>query len=240
MNVNPSEIERIVREVLSSLTAPHLASATANSSQAVATTTAASVSLRESVIGLEALRGVPSEVTAIQVSSKAVVTPAARDWLRDRGVAITRGGEITTKPASATTSPVIAQPANASVAQALPRLFIAGAVDWLPGLSKQLCPKQTKLADRVADDASVVRAIAVAIRSGYRSGLALVEAPHSALWQSARDDMLRPAVVSQWSDLAEIFREVPVNLLIVPSKRWGIAGAANIARRFLVHVGSQS
>jgi hypothetical protein len=240
VNVNPSEIERIVREVLKSMAAPVLAPALANANQSIATTQPNSVSLRESVIGLEALRGIPAGATAIQVSSKAVVTPAARDWLRDRGVTIARGGSIATKPAVATASAVTAQPANTSVATSMPRLFIAGAVDWLPGLSKQLCPKQTKVADRVADDASVVRAIAVAIRSGHRSGLALVDAPHSTLWQSARDDLLRPAVVSQWSDLAEIFREVPVNLLIVPSKRWGVAGAANIARRFLVHVGSQS
>ncbi len=240
MNVNPSEIERIVREVLKSMAASPLAPALANTNQSIANTHPDPVSLRESVIGLEALRGIPSGSTLIQVSSKAVVTPAARDWLRERGVAIARGGAIATKPAVATASTVTAQPENTSVSTSMPRLFIAGAVDWLPGLSKQLCPKQTKVADRVADDASVVRAIAVAIRSGHRSGLALVDAPHSALWQSARDDMLRPAVVSQWSDLAEIFREVPVNLLIVPSKRWGVAGAANIARRFLVHVGSQS
>lgn len=240
MNVNPSEIERIVREVLSSMAASPLASATADSNQTIAIAPSSSVSLRESVIGLEALRGVPSGITAIQVSSKAVVTPAARDWLRDRGVAITRGGENAAKPSVAATSTVVAPQANPSGATVLPRLFIAGAVDWLPGLSKQLCSKQTKVAERVADDASVVRAIAVAIRSGHRSGLALVDAPYSALWQSARDDLLRPAVVSQWSDLVEIFREVPVNMLIVPSKRWGIAGAANIARRFLVHVGSQS
>lgn len=240
MNVTPSEIERIVREVLSSMAASQLAPAIANNNHAIASALSASISLRESVIGLETLRGIPSGVTAIQVASKAVVTPAARDWLRDRGVSISRSGENATKPSVAATSTASVQTANTSVETALPRLFIAGAVDWLPGLAKQLCPKQTKVAERVADDASVVRAIAVAIRSGHRSGLALVDAPHSALWQAARDDLLRPAVVSQWSDLAEIFREVPVNLLILPSKRWGVAGAANIARRFLVHIGSQS
>lgn len=239
MNVTPSEIERIVREVLSSMTASQLATSTTGTFPATASAASASVSLRDSVIGLEALRGIPSGVTSIQVASKAVVTPAARDWLRERGIAIARG-DVANKPAVAATSTEIAQQSNTPVPTVSPRLFIAGAVDWLPGLSKQLCPKQTKVAERVADDASVVRAIAVAIRSGHRSGLALVDAPYSALWQSARDELLRPAVVSQWSDLAEIFREVPVNLLILPSKRWGVAGAANIARRFLVHVGSQS
>lgn len=240
MNVNPSEIERIVREVLKSMAAPQSIPATANATPSTASAQYTPISLRESVIGLEALRAIPSGAALIQVSSKAVVTPAAKDWLRERGMAIARGGEIATQTSNASIAAALPSAAALSSAAALPRLFIAGAVDWLPGLSKQLCPKQTKVADRVADDASVVRAIAVAVRSGYRSGLALVDAPHSALWQSARDDMLRPAVVSQWSDLADIFREVPVNLLIVPSKRWGVAGAANIARRFLVHVGSQS
>jgi hypothetical protein len=120
------------------------------------------------------------------------------------------------------------------------RLFIAGTVDWLPGLARQLCPKQSHISERSPDDASAIRAIASALRAGHRSGIAIVQSPYSALWQSARDEMLRPAVVSQWSELNEIFREVPVNLLIIPATRWSVAGAANVARRFLDHLRSQS
>lgn len=240
MNITASEIERIVRDVLKSMASSELVLATANPLQSTVSSPKAAVSLGDAVIGLEALRAIPTGITSIQVPSQAVVTPAARDWLRDRGVSLARGTAMSAKPVPVVASATIPQVANPSTPPSPARLFIAGAVDWLPGLSKQLCPKQSRIAERVADDASAVRAIAVAIRSGYRSGLALVDAPHSALWQAARDELMRPAVVSQWSDLAEIFREVPVNLLIVPSKRWGIAGTANIARRFLVHVGSQS
>jgi len=43
-------------------------------------------------------------------------------------------------------------------------------------------------------------------------------------------------LISQWSDLAEVFREVPTNMLIVPATRWNIAGSANIARKFQEHI----
>jgi hypothetical protein len=91
-----------------------------------------------------------------------------------------------------------------------------------------------------ADDAAAMRSVARAIRSGNPTAMAIVSAPHSALWQAARDDALRPAIVSQWSDLPDVLREVPTNVLIVPSKRWNIAGVANIARHFLDHSRSRS
>jgi len=90
------------------------------------------------------------------------------------------------------------------------------------------------LVDQVQiDDAAAVRSVAQAIRAGSKSAIAIVKAPHSTLWQAARDEALRPALVSQWSDLAEVLREVPTNMLIVPATRWNIAGSANIARKFL-------
>lgn len=86
------------------------------------------------------------------------------------------------------------------------------------------------------DDAATVRSVAQAIRGGVGSTIAIVKAPHATLWQAARDEALRPAIISQWSDLAEVLREVPTNMLIVPSTRWNIAGTANIARKFLEHI----
>jgi hypothetical protein len=260
------EIETIVREVLSRMM----------TEQNIATHPS-QCTLHDAVISLDALRAVPATAKIVHIPPSAIVTPAARDWCRERSVVLERlssmlaegrepsgsmlavgrepSGEavsiattLTTPDGwrrTATTPDGLRHTAgigaNAVTSETTPtRLFVAGTVEWLPGLARQLCPKQSRISERSPDDASAIRAIASALRAGHRSGIAIVQSPYSALWQSARDEMLRPAVVSQWSELNEIFREVPVNLLIIPATRWSVAGAANVARRFLDHLRSQS
>ena len=242
-NVNPAEIERIVREVLRNLSGLSL-SGTAVPAANVA------ITLDASVVSVDALHRLklPSSEKRIQIRSTSVVTPSARDWCRERGIEIVRfssGGADKPKAASPeSASTVLANTvlANAVVEGASKprRLFIAGSSPWIASLEKQLCPRQTQIDAVHADDAAAMRSVARAIRSGNPTAMAIVSAPHSALWQAARDDALRPAIVSQWSDLPDVLREVPTNVLIVPSKRWNIAGVANIARHFLDHSRSRS
>jgi hypothetical protein len=205
MNVSAAEIERIVRDVLNLLVA-------------------AETSLGDSVISMSTLRGISKENKSVRIASNAIVTPAARDWCRDQGIALVRGER---------SSAVASDRPQAGATSG--KLFIAGMVPWMSSLAKQLCPKQTSVADPLSDDASVIRSVANAVRHGHSTCLAIVASPHSALWQAARDDALRPAIVSQWSDLADVLREVPANVLIVPAKRWSLAGVANIARKLLEH-----
>ncbi|MCU0708582.1 MAG: hypothetical protein MUF23_09840 [Pirellula sp.] len=303
--MSSSEIETIVREVLSRMMSEQGSVPTAIVTAGPHTT---SWTLHDAVISLDALRAVPTTTKVVHIPQRAIVTPAARDWCRERSIVLERhssmlaeGREPSGEAVSIATTltrpdglrrtawiganaegrqPIgsmlavgrepsgdaarnattlnatsddnsIATPDGLRRTATTPdglrrtattptRLFIAGTVDWLPGLARQLCPKQSHISERSPDDASAIRAIASALRAGHRSGIAIVQSPYSALWQSARDEMLRPAVVSQWSELNEIFREVPVNLLIIPATRWSVAGAANVARRFLDHLRSQS
>ncbi|MFN7733095.1 MAG: hypothetical protein ACK5OB_14445 [Pirellula sp.] len=254
-DIERADIERIVREVLSQCLAPGSA---LTASLPVATTTVVATpaidsgfALSDAVISVESLRAVPPDTKIIAIGPNAIVTPAAKDWCREKGITVQRGPAAPAASAASANASVptnlLAKPdsaSNASAPLAAParpaRLFVTGSVMWLKSLEKQLCPKQSRVGELQTDDAATVRAVSTAIRSGHTAALAIVSAPHSALWQSARDEALRPVVVGQWSDLADAIREVPTNVLIVSAKRWNVAGTSNIARHFLDHLRSRT
>ncbi len=85
MNLSQPEIERIVQEVLRRLSAMTHSS---SDSSPVPTT----LSLTTRVVTVAELNGKLEGIKQITVAQRAVVTPAARDYLRERGVQLTRSG----------------------------------------------------------------------------------------------------------------------------------------------------
>jgi len=268
LDLSSIDIERIVREVLASVLPAMPASGTNPSAASIATTsktTSATTSgksnaaepmpqsidalyLNAPVLSLDSLRSVPSGTKQITVSSTALVTPAAKDWLKEKGIGWTRIAPTASSPVTAK-SPVPSNPSGLSPSVAASeilqknnletepkRVLVTGSVLWLRTLEKQLCPKSSQIDQVQFDDAASLRAVSQAIRNGAPAAIAVVKAPHATLWQAARDEALRPSIVSQWSDLAEVLREVPTNLLILSASRWNTAGTANIARKFIEHI----
>jgi len=234
------EIERIVRDVLASLASEgtsqgiplETSTKVVSSSAEVQSTNQGRIRLSVPVLSLEDLRNISKDTKEILLSKSALVTPAAKDFLREKGIAWSISSELEAKAPTIANGSGVNSEKKGDDSGPKP-LFVTGSVLWLRNLEKQLCPK-VSLVDQVQiDDAAAVRSVAQAIRAGSKSAIAIVKAPHSTLWQAARDEALRPALVSQWSDLAEVLREVPTNMLIVPATRWNIAGSANIARKFL-------
>jgi hypothetical protein len=268
LELSSIDIERIVREVLASvmpaIPAPS-ASPSANPSAASSATTSPvamvksyavetipqsidAMHLNVSVLSLDSLRSVPSGTKQITVSSTALVTPAAKDWLREKGIGWTRIIPTASSPDTGRSS-ALSNPSGPSTSVASSeflqknsmetppkRVLVTGSVLWLRTLEKQLCPKSSQIDQVQLDDASSLRAVAQAIRNGTPAAIAVVKAPHATLWQAARDEALRPSIVSQWSDLTEVLQEVPTNLLILSASRWNTAGTANIARKFIDHL----
>ncbi len=268
LDLSSIDIERIVREVLASVLPampapsanpsanPSAASSAPTSSTAIVKSNAAeprpqsieAMHLSAPVLSLDSLRSVPSGTKQITVSSTALVTPAAKDWLKEKGIGWTR--MVPTASSLGTgKSPVASNPSGLSTSVALSeilqkntmetetkRVLVTGSVLWLRTLEKQLCPKSSQIDQVQFDDAASLRAVAQAIRNGAPATIAVVKAPHATLWQAARDEALRPSIVSQWSDLTEVLQEVPTNLLILPASRWNTAGTANIARKFIDHI----
>jgi hypothetical protein len=204
--------------------------------------------LNAPVLSLDSLRSVPSGTKQITVSSTALVTPAAKDWLKEKGIGWTRIAPTASSPVTGK-SPAPSNPSGLSTSVASSeilqkndletepkRVLVTGSVLWLRTLEKQLCPKSSQIDQVQFDDAASLRAVSQAIRNGAPAAIAVVKAPHATLWQAARDEALRPSIISQWSDLAEVLREVPTNLLILSASRWNTAGTANIARKFIEHI----
>jgi hypothetical protein len=268
LDLSSIDIERIVREVLASVLPAMPASGTSPSVASIATTskttsTTASgksnaaepmpqsieaMHLNAPVLSLDSLRSVPSGTKQITVSSTALVTPAAKDWLKEKGIGWTRIVPTASSPVTGK-SPVPSNPSGLSPSVATSeilqkntmeaepkRVLVTGSVLWLRTLEKQLCPKSSQIDQVQFDDAASLRAVSQAIRNGAPAAIAVVKAPHATLWQAARDEALRPSIISQWSDLAEVLREVPTNLLILSASRWNTAGTANIARKFIEHI----
>ncbi len=201
------------------------------------------LSLLDSVVSVQLLKNRLHGILVLEISTTAVMTPAARDYIREFKVEVVRNqlnhsiiepvalAERTSKSASAAGSNAIARPQ---------RVLVAGSAAWMPSMAKQLCSKQAKVCEVTLDDASALRTIANGLRAGHQAGVIVVQSPHATCWQAARDDLLRPAVVSNWSELDDVLREVPVNLLILHAKTWNVPSSCNTARRFFQHLQNRS
>ncbi len=175
-------------------------------------------------------------IRVLEIGNSAVMTPAARDVCKELKVEVVRG-----QRSSSTNSHVPDDmEASAKTGTRPQRLLIAGTPSWMPAIAKQLCAKQAQVCEPAKDDSSVLRTIADGLRSGHQAGLAIVQSPHALSWQAARDDRLRPAVVTNWLELTEVLQEVPANLLILSAKTWNVPSTCNSARRFFQHLQNQS
>jgi hypothetical protein len=229
MTPTASEIETIVRRVLSTLTA---IGAQSHSEKSVLSNR---LSLTDQVISLQSLKNRLAGIQVLEVGRTAVLTPAAKDYCRELRVELIRVELV--RSAIGETSSMNSSP----IALARPqRLVVAGSTNYMTSIAKQLCSKQAAVIDKSADDATAMRTIAEKLRTGHQAGVAIVESPHAACWQAARDDRLRPAVIARWSDLDDVLREVPINVLVLSSKSWNIPSACNVARRFFQHLQNNS
>ena len=222
MNVNPVEIESIVRKVLSTLLAGDLAGSTPQSSSVVVSD---ELAIADHVVSASTLEGRLDGMKTLRLLKSAVITPAARDLCRQAKVAIVKGENIATSASTVSTSKVRPQ-----------RLIIAGSCHAMVAIEKQMCPKQANVRTKLHDDTAALREIANGLRNGHQAGVLIAASPHAACWQAARDEKLRPAVVSQWSDLPAVLSEVPVNLLILSASKWNVPSICNASRHLFEHL----
>jgi len=227
-----AEIETIVRRVLSTLTAV-AAPGVDGSSRIEPNST---LRIADRVISMQLVRDKIASQQVIEIGRMSVVTPAVKDYCRERKIAIVRSGNANL-PAKESKQIVVASAIEVTKPQ---RLVVAGTAPWMTSVAKQLCNRQSKVEAASEDDTSAMRRISDSLRAGHQAGLAIVAAPHAACWQAARDERLRPAVVSSWGELTDVLREVPVNVLILSSKNWNVASTCNVARRFFEHLRSNS
>lgn len=230
MSLSQAEIESIVRRVLSTLTeidAPRNDIPAPESPKHEADV----LSLSDRLVTLESLKNRLHGKQTLSIPERAVITPAAIDLCKQAKVKIVRA----LHSAVADKENLDLGNLQTSSQDSIPRLVVAGSGGVLAAVARQLCPKQATVL-RGEDDTSAMRSIATGIRSGHKAAIAIVATPHASCWQAARDELLRPAVVSHWNDLAPILSEVPVNLLILGANQWNVPAICNLARRFHQHI----
>ncbi len=200
------------------------------------------LSLADQLVSVSLLKNRLIGVHVLEIAQSAVLTPAARDYLRECKVEVVRGAKHSSNvPVAIADVKAGSAIASGSTDSARPqRLIVAGTAAWMPAVAKQLCSKQAKVCSASIDDTAALRTVAEGIRAGHQAAVLMVHSAHATCWQAARDDSLRPAVVSNWTELNDVLREVPANVLILSAKAWNLPSSCNTARRFFQHLQNRS
>ena len=200
------------------------------------------LSLVDQVVSIALLKNRLVGIQILEIAQSAVLTPAARDYIRECKVEVVRGTKhLSTGPLALADVKDGSASASGSRDNARPqRLIVAGTAGWMPAIAKQLCSKQAKVCTSSIDDTAALRTVAEGIRAGHQAALLVVDSAHATCWQAGRDDSLRPAVVSNWTELENVLKEVPANLLILSTKAWNLPSSCNTARRFFQHLQNRS
>ncbi|AMV31941.1 hypothetical protein VN12_07455 [Pirellula sp. SH-Sr6A] len=245
MKPTATEVEKLVRQALQAWTGSVASSSvSAIPVASVAAIPAASPSadarelvLMDSVISTECLRGRTGGIASLRVPPRSILTPAVKDLCREKGIAIVRdSGADQSATHQAIPVPLSSQESSPSPGSRPQRLVMAGTSPWMSAIEKQLCPKQAKVLARSTDDAAALRSIQESLGHGHQAGILWVESAYATGWQAARIESLRPAVVTQWSDVTRALREVPLNLLVLPIHGWSIPAVCNAARTVFEHL----
>ncbi len=229
MQWDAAEIEAIVRRVLTQLSieaAPFAGKSVNNESSSASRSNLpersdipeqGELTFADRVITVDRLKGLSKDTTEVRIANKAIVTPAALDWLRERKITIARGQ------------------AKHSPGNRLAPLYIAGSVRWMDQLAKRVCPQQGFVDMLPSGDDPALRQAKAELRKGRQAIVLIVDHAHACCWQANRDDAVRAAVVEDWRSLGEILDEVPVNLLIMSARHWNVASMANAIRAIYSH-----
>ncbi len=236
MNTN-AEIETIVRRVLNRMLAG--GSSSALESTSIAAESSSILRLQHQLI---TLASIPRDLTGIRevhIPTRAVVTPAVRDLLRNASASIIRGNATKTnsaKPDQPADFVSKASPTSLKLHPSLQPLIITGSANFMPAIMRTICSRQAKTLPPSQDDAAALREATVGIRNGHRAAVIIGSSAHAIAWQAARDEKLRPVVVGHWTQLAETLAEVPTNLVILSTKYWNAPAACNVIRAFYQHL----
>ncbi len=204
----PNLIDRIVNGVLKQLAgetaAPMIAESQSTAHSKVVTSAAPATQLvvAGKVITAEVLADCVAGQPIVVVSAKAIVTPAALDYLKERRLTLVREGEIATSAVpSATHSTLAASPSLLIVVkhtEALARIWDELKSSWKRELTG--CP----------DDAAKL-AIAELSRGGVSQVVILAEQTFRAACLANRSDKVKAVPVASVSDIRAAGKQIRVN-----------------------------
>lgn len=166
---------------------------------------AAAAALADRVITLHSLERLPAGTRQVVVDARAVITPSARDYAKDAGIALVRGAPAGSPVSAAPPRPFLIAHAQCGTDPAAKAAAIARAV---PG-SQQL--PSSGLAD-------VITAIATHASRDAARGILLTSRPAVATILANRSASLRAVTGRDAASLSAVATDCQANLLIVDPK----------------------
>jgi ribose 5-phosphate isomerase RpiB len=197
MKLAEAEIERVVREVLARLA---IAPAAAPNGQAAAIQDATSLNLDRRLVTLEDLNGRLRNHQSVTVPTGAVVTPAARDHLRERKVALLRRDAASQSGRGSARLAFGLTETHYDASDLMKQLATQGIK--VERLSAGGLPEvMDRAAERVTSDASL--------------GLVVTGQSTAAVCLANRRPGIRAACAKQVADVEAAIVEIGVNLLVI-------------------------
>ncbi len=203
--VTPLEIERLVREVLAQL-AP-----------VSAPTSTTELWLEQAVVTMRDLEHRLAKVQSIVVPPRAVLTPAARDYLREQGVGIRE---------SASTPAVPPRTATLLLGVAETNFEPTGLIEYLARHGIRV--------ERIARTGlkSVVAELSEEVAKGGRRGWLLTDATHAAVCLANRTHGVWACAANHRGELQMARKVINVNLIITRPQQSHWLQLAQVAQEF--------
>lgn len=221
------EIDQVVREVLNRLGQGTFVSTARGNGAAKSATRqdktesangAGTVVLNDPVISAQVLKGRLDGTKTIVVPSQAVLTPSARDLLKELQIAVQRNGG---QAAKVTATLVFALAATDYEAEGLLRA-VAGECGEIERMEHG---KRAKLPE-------MIQALAAEVAGGEKRGVLLTALPSPALCLANRHSGVRAAWGVSGQAVREAIETVAANLLIVDPARHGVFELKQMIRDF--------
>ncbi len=227
MTLAPSELEAVVRTVVERLVRESTLSAngalrgsatTPESSLAAGPSFAAGQGLTDRVVTLASLETLSGSPSSIVVRPDAILTPAARDVLAQRGIRVERG-----------------QPVAAGTVKQGPRLLVASGGDtpWRAGMLahvERAIPAAALLSP--ATPVAAVRELAERLDAEHPLAVLLTDQAALALCLANRHQALRAIAPTSLDELQRASAQVGANLLVVDVPRLGVFAGGQLVRAF--------
>lgn len=206
-------IERIVAEVMGKLI-PAQANAPTNTEHQ----TASGFRLSENIITADLLAENSAGRNVVEISSRAIVTPSARDWLRHNKVELTRGTDANTSSETKSSDwLVVVQTAGETVEKVLDDAARSGSIG----------------SDRksASDAQSAAKAAAEAIDRGNNGAVAFSSEPEIVACLANRNDKVRAAVVVDAAAVSRVKAGLNGNVFVVDPVGRSYFELKNLLRR---------
>lgn len=226
-NLSQVDVAAIVQEVLRRLERMGTAGETNEPSSSTAPQGSNDRQLRCAmpVISVQALADRLDGVRQVVVSQRAIVTPAARDEFRDRGIELVRSASVTGDSATGDSATGDSEMSDSAMGECL----VAGDVAMV----------NHEQARSIHSDEQWATFFSTVV-DGERVALAICRRPHRTACLANRHDQLRAVAVEELGCLERIVQEANANVVCIHASLWRRTSLRLLRQRIIDAMGERS